>query len=178
MNRQNLKLSAISIALLFLASSAFAMTDLPGSKQKWVTYKSDVEKIKIKFPGEIDVIDEILLAGQHHIIAKYQPSDEIMFSLDVVLHNDDMNASENFDEVSPESFFAAMGVDSVQQEDFYLEKHKGLKAIFIWDDLGITIDYRVIMIGQQQIMALVIMKNDKWDQKTVDKFFKSLKLLK
>lgn len=178
MKTQNLKLSAIFIAIFYLSSTAFTLTDLPRSKGKWVTYESEVEKIKIKFPGEIIVIDEVLEGGQHHINVKYQPLSGNLFMLDVVEHIPDMNESENLDQASLDSFFTQMGVFDAPYEDYFLEDNKGSKALIPIDELGVTVDYRVVIIGQQQIQTIVVMRSNQWDQKVVNKFFKSLKLLK
>jgi len=176
MKNQNVK--AILLVILYLTTSSFTVTDLPRSKGKWITYQSKVEKIKIKFPGEILEVDEELEDGAHHINVKHQPLSGNMFMLDVIRHVEDLSVSENLAQVSLDAFFTNMGVDNAVTEFWDLRGNQGVKSKVIMGEMGITIDYRVVIIGQQQIQVVVVMKSGLWDQKVVNKYFASLKLLK
>jgi len=178
MKTTNIKTFAVLSLMLFISSIAFSNTDIPAKKPKWFQFVSEEEKVKIKFPSGPTVVDEQLDGGQHHIRAKYESSNGTMFMLDVVHHIDDLSVEENLDQVSLDSFLESIGAEVTTQEDFYVKKHKGIKAIINLENKGVTIDYRVLIVDQQQIQVVLMMPDDEWDQDTVDNFFKSFKLLK
>jgi len=170
--------SALLIVLIYLITTSFTVSDLPRTKGKWVTYKSETEKIKIKFPGEIIESDEELDDGAHHVNVKHQPLSGNMYMLDVIRHTVDLSESEDLAQHSIDAFFLNMGIEYGMAKEWDLKGNKGLQAKAEAAEMGVTIDYRVVMVGQQQIQAVVVMKSGMWDQKVVNKFFMSLKLLK
>jgi len=166
------------VVILYLTTTAFITNDLPRNKGKWVKYESEEAKIKIKFPGEIDVTDEVLDNGAHHISVKHQPLSGKMYMLDVIKHVEDLSTEENLDQISLDAFFANMNIEHAIAKDWDLKGNIGRQSKVVVDEMEITIDYRVVIIGQQQIQVVVVAPSSQWDQKVVNKFFMSLKLLK
>jgi hypothetical protein len=168
---------AVVVALIFTFQNSYAAKISPDSKPKWVQFISEEEKVKIKFPGEPEIIEEELDVGKH-IRAKLAFDDQTMFMLDVVHHKNELSGLEELDQVSLDSFNESIGGNILSQEDFYIKKNKGIKATVVLEDQGITIYYRVLLAGQRQIQVVMMTPDAMQDEKTSQKFFKSFKILK
>jgi hypothetical protein len=165
------------VMLIFTSQNSYSANISPDSKPKWVQFISDEEKVKIKFPGEPEIIEEELEVGKH-IRAKLAFEDQTMFMLDVVHHNNELSGLEDLDQVSLDSFNESIGGNIVSKDDFYVKKNKGIKATVLLEEQGMTIYYRVILVGQRQIQVVMMTPDALKDEKTSQKFFKSFKILK
>lgn len=162
----------------FIYGSLFANSSMPGENPRWVTFTSEEEKVRIKFPGEPEVTDEMRDDGGHHVRAQYNNENNCIYMFDVVRHTADLSFSEDLPQVSLNSFLETLDQKDYESDDYIVGKHKGLKALIHLKDNGITIDYRVLIAGQRQVQIIVMMPRAEWDQDVADKFFKSFKLLK
>ena len=95
-----------------------------------------------------------------------------------VTHHDDLAGVEPMDlaKVSLEAFTESINGDISSQSDWKVKKSTGLQAIMEISEHGAKVDYRVVIIGNNQYQLVTIeMESDPLGQDIKDTFFDSFK---
>lgn len=145
-------------------------------KQKWVKFSDDTEQVSIKFPVQPQLIDETREDGGHHIRAHVEMDPSIVYMLDVVHHVTPLDDPGALNQTSLDAFLNQIEHTSYTQEDIKIKGNPGIEAIIEMQNAQARIAYCVIIVGQRQVQATVIMPYEVWNEDDVDEFLSSLKV--
>lgn len=167
------KLKHISLVLAVLLTCMAFRSPLGGYK-----YSPQEGKCSIVFPGEIEE-SETKKESYKTIKAQYTSNEQTLF-FSYTLHDlvlDDTDGELN--KVSKESFMGALKAKVSQESDWVIkkQKQKGLSAKFSMDNQNTIGEYRVFVHGNIQYQIVAIAQKSNYDDKMIDKFFKSFRVL-
>ncbi len=172
-------LLAMLLLALMACTAIMATPVLPDDDQeslKKYVYISSNGKVKIKFPEEYKVE---VSPGDGHTTTKITASaGETHYFLSYTIHETPMTSHYEMASLSLESFSEKLGVRTLSANDYLYKSHRGRMAEMLFEDQGIRIFYRAILVGQIQYQLIVTQPEDMPDRGSVDQFFKSFKLMK
>lgn len=172
------------IAAITFVSSSFTLIDNTSATidskivvdgPNWEKFKCEVTGAKVKFPAtpktETSTEDG---TTNSRSMCTYEGS-SIMYN---VTHHDDLAGVEPMDlaKVSLEAFTESINGEISSQSDWKVKKSTGLQAIMEISEHGAKVDYRVVIIGNNQYQLVTIeMESDPLGQDIKDTFFDSFK---
>lgn len=172
------------IATIAFVSSSFTFIDSTSATTdsinvadgpNWEKFTCEVTGAKVKFPStpttETSSEDG---ATNSRSMCTYEGS-SIMYN---VTKHDDLAGVEPMDlaNVSLEAFTESINGEISSQSDWKVKKSTGLQAIMEISELGATVDYRVVIVGNNQYQLVTIeMESDPLGQDIKDTFFDSFK---
>lgn len=168
MNRQLLTMS------LLLCVAFFSVAFAPSAKS--FAYSSTEGRMSIKFPAEYEV--DPGTPGKLKTVKISTTIDEQTFFASYSLHETEIMDHEEMAKVSLESFSERVGGEITAESVWKVKKNKGIKATIDMSEKESRVQYQVILVGNIQYQIVVVASYDAWDQKAVDKFFKSFKIKK
>jgi len=145
------------------------------TKGKWYTYLSEEGKVRINFPAEY--AEEVKANNPNaprKISARYNNVDYI---LSYTIHETPIVMHSEMAKVSVESFVEALGGELVMNKAYTYKGNTGQSALIMLKNGQLTVNYRVILVGQIQYQVIVVSPTASQDIKTLNKFLKSFKLI-
>ncbi|NVJ46240.1 MAG: hypothetical protein HWE07_03900 [Cytophagia bacterium] len=104
--------------------------------------------------------------------------DNVTFFLGYTVHETEIFGHSDLAQVSVDSFLETVGGEMVSQEEWKILKNPGLKSVMTINDGAVLINYRVVLVDQNQYQLVVLAAKEDFDEKAAEKFFKSFKLEK
>lgn len=134
-------------------------------------FETSEGKAYIVFPCNYTITDDI---QDESATYKIQAScDDNLFFFAYTIHENEMTDHYEMAKVSIDSFHGVVGGEITSQEDFMIGDYKGVKAVI--SNPGITMYYRVVLVGQIQYQIVVADATGNIDKEMED-FFASFQL--
>lgn len=161
-----------SIIRLLLFSVFLILTSF--TKPCKVKFTSLEGKLSITFPSDYtSEIKETNTYITHKIQAVFEDQG---YFLTYNIHQKSIANHTEMAQVYLNSFVESINGKIINQAEWKLKKHKGVKAILEDPTNNLKVVYYVILKDQLQYQIAVASEIGNWNQKNADKFFKSFKL--
>ncbi len=171
------KVFNIQSPFFLLFFSFFLLTSFsPSEKVKWKKYSSTKYQFKVKFPAAVDEsISEEDGITTLKLNSKINKNAFLFYCTEhtTPLANID---SKSLAEEALKGFSSALGAKKIDSSDWSYKGHAGKQASFSNNE--IRVDYRVVIIGQNQYQAMVTSRKTDFKNDLAQKFFKSIKIKK